>query len=374
MKFISNYSNGNVGVAQELVRYLAEKGESFFYLEHPLTPATGRSSRLDTYDRGIRKDSTSLGRPRTGSVGHYLQCMWLTFRTVRTCRRSVTRFIGHSNLDCVAAALAGSRSMKVLYVSIDYTPKRFANPVFNAIYRMADRLAYRWADAVWHSYPDFLQLKPYAPPDKCFVTLHGNNFRRIARPPWSERATSELVYLGGLSPFARLERVLEAVARLRERFPDIRFHAIGAPAEVAYGERLRTRARDIGVADRVVWHGQITRPEDFENIMTGLGVALCLYEMNPDLPSYYQLPGKVFAYAACGLPTIVLDRSGPIAVREIERNRIGLVASLDGLEDCVARLFSDPERHRSLAENAVRWAGRFDWNDKFDKYLGLLKT
>jgi len=137
-------------------------------------------------------------------------------------------------------------------------------------------------------------------------------------------------------------------------------------------DRLSRIAAECAVADRVKWHGRIEKADDFEEIMVRLGVGLCLYEMNPSMPSWYQLPGKVFAYAACGLPAIALDVSGPVATGEIMRNGIGIVTTLAGLEESIAGLFADTVRHREIAGNAVKWAAQYDWKDKFDKQLGDL--
>ena len=370
MKFISTFTDGKIGVGQELGRFLSEKGEDFWFLEHPLVAGRGDRSRLDTYKDGVVTASVAIGSPRAGLVGQYLQCVLLTFGCVLRRRAQITTFVGHSNIDCVAARLATlGRKVRIVYVSIDYTPKRFPNPFLNRVFRLIDRLAYRWSTDVWHSYPDVFELKPYARPENCVVTFHGNNFRRIRRPSWEDRKLHGLVYLGGVVPPARLDLALSAVADIAPRFPDVTLDVIGDASDSAYLDGLKKQAEALGIGARVTWHGLVTEQERFEEIMVGLGVALCLYEMTPDLPSWYQLPGKVFAYAACGLPTVVLDKGGPVCCREIRNNGIGLVSEEDGLSECIAGLLADASRHETLSETAVRWASEYDWSDKFRKYL-----
>lgn len=373
VKFVCTYSDGKVGVVQELAAYLAGKGESFWYLEHPLVHGNGATSRLDRYESGRLVETKALGKPAKGTVSLYLKATWITFKTVRARRRMIDLFIAASNVDCVVAHVALPRKRtKVIYVSIDFSPKRFSNPLLNIIFRLADRLAYRWASAVWHSYPNATTLKPYAPKEKCIETSHGNNFRRIQRQPFAQRKRSSLVYLGSVSPAAHLEAALIALKTLKPRFPDIRLHVIGEAANPAYMQSLKTIATSLDVTNCVTWHGLIAESRTFERIMTELGIALCLYEMTPEHYSWYQLPGKVFAYAACGLPTIVLDKCGPIGTHETEQNHIGVVTSLDGLAGCIAGLLDNPDMHKSLSESSEKWAAEYDWHTKFDKYLGMI--
>ena len=373
MKFICTYSDGKVGVVQELSGYLAEKGESFWYLEHPLAPGAGATSRLDRYENGKLVETKALGKPAKGAMSLYLKASWATFKTVWARRRMIDLFVAASNVDCVVAHIALPRKKaRIVYVSIDFSPKRFSNPLLNVIFRLADRLAYRWASAVWHSYPNATTLKPYAPKEKCFETFHGNNYRRIQRRPFEERKRTSLVYLGSVSPAAHLEAALIALKTVKPRFPDIHLHVIGVAANPAYMQSVKTTAKSLNVTECVTWHGLIAESQTFERIMTELGIALCLYEMTPERYSWYQLPGKVFAYAACGLPTIVLDKCGPIGTRETEHNHIGVVTSLDGLTDCIAGLLDNPDMHKSLSDSSEKWASEYDWHAKFDKYLGMI--
>src|SRR5205823_1707943 len=70
-----------------------------------------------------------------------------------------------------------------------------------------------------------------------------------ARRPWGAVAT-----LGHVIRRKRHADVLEAVALLEERTPEIRWVVIGDGPELP---ALRERARELGVADRVEWLGQL---------------------------------------------------------------------------------------------------------------------
>lgn len=369
MKAICTYSNGNVGIAQELRSFLAGKDEDFIYLEHPLLPRPDSQSIFQLYRKGRLIEGRAWKHSRRSPFLHYARCSRITFLMVRQYKRDLDLFVGHSNIDCVLARLAGCKTLRVIYASIDYMPRRFSNPLLNVIYQLADRMAYSGADAIWHSYPDFKLLKPYASAIKCLYTRHGNNFHRIQRRPFSERQRFAIVYLGGIVPQANLELAIKCLRQLRDSFPGCSLEIIGGGSSQAYVESLRGLARDQRVEKIVHWHGQLTEAGQFEARMTCFGVALCLYESTPNMASWYQLPGKVYAYAACGLPTVVADTIGPVGIREIQEQNIGLVTAPGDLENCLGRLFGDPGLQRALSDNAEKWAGAYDWSDKFETHL-----
>lgn len=371
---VTTFTDGKIGVAQELVSYLNSRNLPVLFMAHPMPVRPDGRTACVEYRDGRQISSAMLGRNRRGAIGRYLQAAWLTFAAVWRNRRQAARFVGHANLDCLMALIAGAgTAIPVVYCSIDFTTHRFGTPLLDWLFRVIDRLVYRYADAVWHSYPDFKTLKPYAWRSNCHATLHGNNFRRIPRLPWDQRRRHGMVFLGGVSTVPHLEAVMQAMVRLQGEFPDITLDVIGESWSPTYMGELKEYAIKLNVAERVTWHGLIEDSRTFENIMAGLGVGLSLYGIEEGHPSWYQIAGKIYTYAACGLVTMILDCTGPVSVREVRANNIGLVISLPDLTEEIAGLFRDQAQYRQMADNAVRWASRFDWQDKFDTYISLLE-
>lgn len=373
MNLISVHCNGTVGVAQELASYLVGRGEAVGLLEHPYSPVQRLAARFRVYEKGQCRSDIRQGKVPTNQLGLYLGSFWVTWKLVRAKRKELARFFAHSNLDCLAARLAGGWRFPLVYVSIDYSPARFPKqPLLSLLYRGLDRFAYRAATAIWHSYPDATRLKPFAQPRKSFQTLHGNNFKRIARVPWARRQQHRLVYLGNVHPGAHIEDALMCVKTLRKEVPDITLSVIGTSESASYYRRLQDSAEGMGIADRVTWHGLITEASEFEGILASCGLALCLYEVDETHHSYYQVSGKIFAYAACGLPVAVLDKSGPSTVRELTRQKMGVVTTMDQIVPALRELLLNPARHAEMAAKAERWAAAYDWHDKFEKHLALI--
>ena len=374
MKFVSTFDDGATGFGQEMAAHLARRKESFLFLRHPILPGVGDGSVLESYDAGVLSSSETYPTVTGGRAGQYLKCFFLTRKLIKRHGADIDVFVAHSNINAIAAWTArGNTAFKIVYSSIDYSPHRFTNAALNMIFSVADRIAYRVVDAMWHTYPEAERLKPYAKNARCFETFHGNNFRRVERLPWEERDRFRLVFFGGVTPRANIEAVLGCLRELSAEFPAVFMDVIGTSRhDPSYMDEVKAMADSLGVSGHVEWHGLIEQPSDCEKILVRAGLGLCMYEMDESQVTWYVVPGKVFAYAACGLPVLVSDEIGPVCTREVTENGMGLVTSLDKMAATIADLFRRPDFHESLVESAERWGSKFDWDDKFDKYFALL--
>src|SRR5438128_8433538 len=120
------------------------------------------------------------------------------------------------------------------------------------------RIAHRLANRCVTPTPAAFRL----PSSKLFVIGHGIDTERFVPPaetaPGYERT---LVSVGRLSPVKRVDEMIEALAVLEgERSLGLRLEVIGAPAtrgDCTYAETLRRRVRELGLADRVSFHGSV---------------------------------------------------------------------------------------------------------------------
>jgi glycosyltransferase involved in cell wall biosynthesis len=236
---------------------------------------------------------------------------------------------------------------------------------------MADRMAYRWATAVWHMYPERGQLKKYKHRTKCYDILDGNNFRQIQRLPADQINRFRLVYIGSINRDCRLEEGIMAVSRLKEEFPNTCLDIISS-GDPAYEQRLKDLARKETILDRVTFHGQISDPEVYERLLCQCGLGLSLYQLDENDHAWYCTPLKVYLYAACGIPTILSDTIGPQTRGYLERDGIGVMAARGELAEVIRGVFTDRDRYLDMRARAIRWASQFDWEDKFDKFLSLV--
>jgi len=172
-------------------------------------------------------------------------------------------------------------------------------------------------------------------------------------PPPAPNAPPTLVTVGHLIPRKRHADVIEALARLRARHPDLRYVIVGDGPE---RERLRTLARSLGVADRVELCGQLP-PER----AAAYGREATVFV----LPSVDEAFGVAYVEAmAGGVPAIgCRGEDGP---EEIAAAGGGIVlvprGDVDSLAAQIDVLLADPDRRAALGREAAANVRRaFTW-------------
>lgn len=154
-----------------------------------------------------------------------------------------------------------------------------------------------------------------------------------SHPALSERARSEpgalrLLYVGRVVRTKGLRDAVRAVARLRD-LPGVTLDAIGDGPDL---EPCRREAAELGVRDRVSFHGRVPRQrvDDFYRSADAFV-----------FPSFREPSGNVvFEAMSFGLPLVVADRGGPAQAAD---------------ESCAFRVpVTDPERYATEIASAVR--------------------
>ncbi|MDQ2796004.1 MAG: glycosyltransferase, partial [Actinomycetota bacterium] len=177
-----------------------------------------------------------------------------------------------------------------------------------------------------------------------------------------------LLFVGRIQPLKAPDVLLRVAAELLWRHPDWRddlvVAVLGGPSGsgLARAGYLAALAGELGIADRVRFVPPVARPE------------LADWYRAADLvlvPSHSESFGLVALEAeACGTPVVAAAVGGlPIAVGDS-----GVL--VDGHEtgpwtDAVHNLLLDPERRKTLSENAVRHAAHFGWSATTDRLLDV---
>ena len=177
-------------------------------------------------------------------------------------------------------------------------------------------------------------------------------------PNRSEEPT--LLSVGRLVARKGQDKVIEALATLRERLPTIRYEIVGEGPD---RKRLETLANDLGLRDNVIFHGKITQ----EAMQAAYARAWCFVMPVRRIGSDVEGFGIVYLEAAMAhLPTIAGSDSG--AGDAIEDGVTGfLVDGSDGnaVREAIAVLLEDPIRARRMGELGFERARRFTWDRTF---------
>jgi glycosyltransferase involved in cell wall biosynthesis len=162
-----------------------------------------------------------------------------------------------------------------------------------------------------------------------------------------EATAPTLVSVGRLDPIKGLDRLLDAVALVREHVPAVRLEIVG-PGD-GYRRRLEAQAARLGLADTVRFHGFVSVEEKVRLLETAH--AFCLLSRSEGLPV------SALEAMACGTPVVV---SPGCHIPEID-GRGGVVVDTEPepTARAIADLLGDAERRHRLAAGARAFADEF---------------
>jgi len=171
-------------------------------------------------------------------------------------------------------------------------------------------------------------------------------FARALRRP-SERPT--ILSVARMYPRKRLEDLLEAVALLRRRLPDVRLSIVGDGPE---GDRLLRRHAALGLGDAVVFLGEVSRNRLAEEYVN----ADCFC-----LPSVQEGFGIVLLEAmAAGLPIVACRAAAvPEVVPDGVTGRLVEPRSPERLADALEEILTDSRRRKDYGDAGRRRAAEF---------------
>jgi D-inositol-3-phosphate glycosyltransferase len=176
--------------------------------------------------------------------------------------------------------------------------------------------------------------------------------RRAARQVLAPGQAPTLLCVGRLDPIKGLDLLLESVARLRTQ---ARLIMVGGdPAGDPEVERLRARAEELGIAERVAFPGAVPQEE------------LPRYYRAADavvVTSRYESFGLVAVEAlACGTPVVAAQVGGlPSILHEGTNGLLVRWRSPQAFAERLDELLGDEALRARLAANARPSVERFDW-------------
>ena len=171
--------------------------------------------------------------------------------------------------------------------------------------------------------------------------------RAQARARWGVPTDAPLLgCVGVLSPDKGQEWLIRALAEVRKKFPSAKLLLAGdGPCR----ERLQTLAREVGVADAVIFAGFIS---DVDSVYAALDVFL--------LPSFFEaLSNALMSAMAYAIPSVAFNLGGPAEI--IEDGKSGLLvepANVESLCTAISRILDDAALASSLGENGRQRIGQ----------------
>ena len=339
---------------------------------------------------GVRVRHLDVQRHQGAGIGTYLweyvafaaRAMWAAVRLHRLERFAVVQV--HSPPDFLVFAtlplrLAGVPVILDLHEAMpEFFRMRFPgvrNPLVHGIVRLQERLSITFSSAtmtVTHAMADRLRSLG-VPPDKLHVVINSPSLARFdvrAYPRRAFRADGRLrlVYTGALTPTYELDITLQAVAAVhrRRRDLDVVLELYGRGDSEAM---LREQATQLGIADRVTFHGRIPI-DDVPAAVAAADIGLAPTRL--DRFTALTVSGKVYEYAAMAKP--IVASALPTVTRDFPDDAIAAYPSGDApaMAAAIEHLADDTAaRERSVAA-ATAIVGQLAWDHLSGAYLGLI--
>jgi glycosyltransferase involved in cell wall biosynthesis len=353
-------SNGvGYGPAEALTDYLVERGHRVVAVAHPLTREQGTRHRVAEYAEGelVRKRSIRVPlRPPLSFIADPL----VPLRVPR-----VDAWFGFNPLACARGLVARRRGRagKAILWSVDFVPDRFGKTPLTNLYNILDRFCCTHADArielsdaAQAARDRHHRLGPEAPP--AVVVPMGAWLDRTPQVPSDGLERRRVVFLGHLVPRQGVSLLLEAIAQLARRNLTVEVDIVGDGPLL---EELQALASRLGVDEIAHFHGFVEEQSRLEELLAEASLAVAPYRPDLDSLTRYADPGKLKAYLAAGLPTVLTDV--PPNAHELAREAGAAIVPFDAcaLAEGIESALASPERWRRRREDALAYARRFDW-------------
>lgn len=161
-----------------------------------------------------------------------------------------------------------------------------------------------------------------------------------------------LIYLGVMARGRRIDILLDMLKILREQFPDVLLLLVGEAEDEVYGQWLRRRAEQMGVADATIWTGWLPLHDAWRYVRAA-EVGLAPVPRGPLLDC--GSPTKVVEYLALGVPVVANDN--PDQERVLREGGGGLCVPLTAHDfaQAVSRLLVDEPLRHAMVSSGQRY-------------------
>ncbi len=355
---------------QNIRNFLLKKIGKLTYIDHPFPLSNFPASQMTIYDKGSKDyQLISLKFELPILILFIYQLLITIFFLIRKPMK-YDLCIACDNLSLISIFIFRKFGFikKVIYYTVDYTPKRYANNFLNNLYHYMDRVACRISDTNWVTVKEMisakvqngLDLKKTAPFQ---VVPIGFSRENIFIKPVKLVKRFNLVFVGVLYEKQGLQLVIKVLPKLIKKFPKITLTIIGSGP---YETEIKQLVKKQNLTSRVNFTGYINNQKEVVKLLTDCGIGLATYDPAIGDFTYYADPSKIKLYLLCGLP-VITTKVPPIS-KEIQTKRTGLVIDYSE-EDFIKNLnyLLEGKRYLLFRNNALKMSMAYDNNLILDK-------
>lgn len=363
------------GAPQALREYL-ENTKQFrvAFLAHPLLDSKGESYLEISGDRFRAWERRASGTvyPIIGYVKNiYRNLRWLSSIGI------IDIFFGVNPLNAFSGIVLRrfAKVNKVIYYTIDFTPKRFNFAPLNYLYHLADKYCVTHADEVWNVSNQIQVGREHR--DGALSRSQSNVYTvpigvwcdRIKKIPFELVNKHQAFFLGHLLEKQGVQLLLNATPKILEKHPNFRFVIIGGGD---YELSLKKLAKSLCIEHAVEFKGWVYDRTILDDVMCTSAFGVATYISKIAEFTAFADPTKLKDYLSAGLPLLMTDV--PHNSSELVENNCAIITNEDPNEiaNKVIALLDNQNIMKLMRESALNYIQKFDWNLIFKHHLSRL--
>ena len=272
--------------------------------------------------------------------------------------------------------IAKKMGIPVVFRAIDVS-HQLRKTAFSPLIKKAEKTVYRNASHILtHNYALKEYIATYGcAEDRISVLLPGVDLKRFTpRKPslqlqqrlGIEPTDQVILFMGTIFRFGGIVEFLEEASELLKEKPFIKFLVLGDGEDL---ERVRQRAKTLGLDQQVITPGRVSYDDLAENLCIGtVAILPFLQESVTD----FALPWKVAQYLGCGLPTVSINLKGLASVIP-EGSGMLYANDMQSLVQATFDLLRDEDLRVQLAQDARQtMVDLCNWDNQVQKLETLL--
>ncbi len=365
------------GPTDVMIENLLELKVSFFLIEHDLC-LRGDTLLVKYEEDGTRKIVKTVQRKETSIFRRYYEDCRLSFllsRDIYFSSGTAQLLVAVNPLNALAGLFIRKKGFceKLLFISADYTKKRFGNFLLDWVYCFLDKYVSLHADMTGSVSTRIQKIRkdfglsdkknyffPNTPPKSVFQ-------KKCTQDGKSSEKKLILISVGSLSQQLSYYTMFDAIKELRKDYPDIVLKIIGGGEKE--DEYKKYVAKNF-LQDNVVFLGRLPHSTVMEN-MSDASIGLALYSGKWNF-NYFGDSMKVREYVGFGLPVITTDTHS--TVDDIRFFKAGIIVedTTESLIRAIKHILFSGE-YASYSERAMRMFREYEtvYKDFFEKNIRL---
>lgn len=355
------------GPAHNIVKYLDNKNADYLFIRHSLFQgnktlvSSKKNGRKDEY----KLDSYSNFGELIGRLAEGFRTLQISYNFFKT--GSVT-YLGIDPLNSLWGLVLKKtgRVNSLISFTVDYSPKRFENRLFNSLYHFLDRLALRYSDKAWAVSGRIydLRIKQGKMAKDLLLVPNAPAIKDVRNLVKKNTSPFNLITIGTISMALDFTLIVEVLDELQKKFPKVKLTIIGGGKGM---NNLKDFIKRKKLTGSITLPGSMSHEEVFK-ILSNHGIGIAIYTDNAPW-SFYSDSMKARDYLALGLPVVISGNIG--TAEEIEKNSAGIVVkkNLKSIAGALEKLLTDQSFYFQTRKNAINLAKRSDIERILDRAL-----